>query len=131
MNFLKIDALIVGGGVGGEAVALALLEADYRVLLTEETDWLGGQLSSWSVPADEPIWIEQHGAAACYSAYGKPVRRYYQQNYLLIETAGQHLFLNPENARISPIPHEPRVSQFLIEEMLSPCLAAGSDLKGS
>ena len=34
------------------------------VVLTEETDWLGGQLTSQAVPPDEHPWIEQFGATA-------------------------------------------------------------------
>ena len=40
------DVLIVGGGVGGVAAALAALRLGRRVTLTEESPWLGGQLTS-------------------------------------------------------------------------------------
>ena len=41
---ISADALVVGGGLGGVAAALALLRAGRSVVLTEEYDWLGGQL---------------------------------------------------------------------------------------
>jgi NADPH-dependent 2,4-dienoyl-CoA reductase/sulfur reductase-like enzyme len=45
-NELKTDVLVVGGGVGGCAAALAAAELGCRVILTEPTDWIGGQLTS-------------------------------------------------------------------------------------
>ncbi len=125
MSFARIDVLIAGGGVGGVAAAQALLEAGYRVLMTEETDWLGGQLSSQAVPSDEHPWIERHGATRRYLEFRQKVRSYYQRNYPLSKSAAEALFLNPGNAGVSPISHEPRVSQLVIEEILSPYLASG------
>jgi cation diffusion facilitator CzcD-associated flavoprotein CzcO len=43
---LATDVLVVGGGLGGVAAALAVLRLGRRVVLTEGTDWLGGQLTS-------------------------------------------------------------------------------------
>lgn len=125
MSFFRIDVLIAGGGVGGVAAAQALLEAGYRVLMTEETDWLGGQLSSQAVPSDEHPWIEQHGATRRYLQFRQKVRSYYLRNYPLSKSAAATPFLNPGNAGVSPISHEPRVSQLVIEEILSPYLASG------
>ena len=56
--------LVVGGGLGGVAAALAAAERGARVLLSEETDWLGGQLTSQAVPPDEHPWIEGFGCTA-------------------------------------------------------------------
>src|SRR4051794_39245932 len=36
------DVLIVGGGTGGTAAAIAAAEAGRTVCLLEDTDWLGG-----------------------------------------------------------------------------------------
>ena len=35
------DVVIVGGGTGGCAAALAALRAGLTVVMTEETDWIG------------------------------------------------------------------------------------------
>ena len=56
-----VDVLVVGGGLGGVAAALAALRRGRSVVLTEETDWLGGQLTGQGVPPDEHPWIEQFG----------------------------------------------------------------------
>ena len=60
--------LVVGGGLGGVAAALAAAERGARVVLSEETDWLGGQLTSQAVPLDEHPWIEDFGCTARYRA---------------------------------------------------------------
>ena len=57
----RFDLVIAGGGLGGVAAALAAAAAGLRVVLTEETDWIGGQLTSQAVPPDEHPWIETIG----------------------------------------------------------------------
>jgi len=42
---VSADVLIVGGGLGGCAAALAATRLGKRVVMTEPTDWLGGQLT--------------------------------------------------------------------------------------
>ena len=42
----QTDILIAGGGLGGVAAALAALRLGRRVILTEETAWIGGQLTA-------------------------------------------------------------------------------------
>ena len=49
------DLVIVGGGLGGCAAALAACGAGLRVILTEPTDWIGGQLTSQA--SDAPALI--------------------------------------------------------------------------
>ena len=43
---LAADLVIAGGGLGGVACALAALESGLTVVMTEETKWIGGQLTS-------------------------------------------------------------------------------------
>ena len=64
---MTCDVLIVGGGTGGVAAALALEGKGLKVILTEETDWVGGQLTSQMVPPDEHPWIESFGRTARYA----------------------------------------------------------------
>ena len=42
---MKADIVVVGGGMGGCATALAACRNGMNVILTEETDWIGGQVS--------------------------------------------------------------------------------------
>ena len=59
---MKADVVVAGGGLGGCAAALAALGNGLSVILIEETDWLGGQLTQQAVPPDENRWT----AAARY-----------------------------------------------------------------
>ena len=65
----------------------ALLRAGRRVVLTEEYDWLGGQLTSQAVPPDEHSWVEQFGVTARYRALRDGIRDYYRRHYPLTERA--------------------------------------------
>ena len=87
MQEQNTEILIVGGGLGGIAAALAALQLGRRVILTEETDWIGGQLTSQAVPPDESLWIEQLGCTATYRAFREGVRAYYRQFYPLLDAS--------------------------------------------
>jgi NADPH-dependent 2,4-dienoyl-CoA reductase/sulfur reductase-like enzyme len=78
---LSATLVIAGGGIGGCAAALAALRNGLDVIMTEETDWIGGQLTSQGVPPDEHTWIETHGAPQSYRDYRNAVREYYKKNY--------------------------------------------------
>jgi hypothetical protein len=116
----QADAVIIGGGLGGCAAALAALRFGRRVILTEETDWLGGQLTAQAVPPDEHPWIEQVGCPPSYRRLRDGIRDYYRRHYPLTSIARADPFLNPGQAEVSPICHEPRVSLAVLEAMLQP-----------
>jgi hypothetical protein len=122
---LSCDIAVIGGGVGGCAAALAAARNGMRVILTEETDWLGGQLTAQAVPPDEHAWIESFGATRSYREYRDRVRDYYRRNYPLTEAARRLHDLNPGNGRVSRLTHEPRVSLAVLEEMLAPFVSEG------
>ncbi len=125
MKELKTDVLIVGGGVGGCAAALAVARAGRRAILTEESDWIGGQLTSQAVPPDEHGWIEKFGCTASYRSFREGVRMYYRRNYPLTEAARANPLLNPGNGWVSPLCHEPRVALAILNAMLAPYLSNG------
>lgn len=114
------DVLIVGGGLGGIAAALAALRLDQRVVLTEATSWLGGQLTSQAVPPDEHGWIESTGCTASYRRLRENIRAYYRRNYPLIPEVRADEQLNPGMGAVSRLCHEPEVAVAVIEEMLAP-----------
>jgi hypothetical protein len=62
------DLIIIGGGLGGCAAALAAARNGLCVIMTEETDWIGGQLTQQAVPPDENRWIESFGGTRSYHA---------------------------------------------------------------
>lgn len=122
---LRCDVAVLGGGFGGVAAALAALRNGQRVVLTEATDWIGGQVTAQAVPPDEHAWIESFGCTRSYRAYRDAVRDYYRRHYPLTEAARAQTQFNPGNATVSRIAHEPRVSLAVLEAMLAPHVASG------
>ena len=122
---METDVLVVGGGLGGVAAALSALRAGRRVVLTEEYDWLGGQLTSQAVPPDEHSWVEQFGITASYRALRDGIRAYYRAHYPLTARARAWRDLNPGAGHVSRLCHEPRVAVAVIESMLAPYRGSG------
>lgn len=122
---LQADVVIIGGGLGGCAAALAALRNGLRVILTEETDWIGGQLTSQAVPPDEHRWIETHGANASWRDLRRRIRDYYRTHYPLTDAARQQPLLNPGNGSVSRLCHEPRVALAVLQDWLQPWLSSG------
>jgi NADPH-dependent 2,4-dienoyl-CoA reductase/sulfur reductase-like enzyme len=83
----KADVAIIGGGLGGVAAALAAARNGLTVILTEETDWIGGQVTQQAVPLDEHSHIEAYGSTRTYRNYRNRIRDYYRRNYPLTEEA--------------------------------------------
>jgi hypothetical protein len=121
----QADVVIVGGSTGGCAAALAAARAGLRVVLTEETDWIGGQLTSQAVPPDEHPWIEQFGATRSYRQFRTRVRDYYRRNYPLTAAARNAENLNPGNGAVSRLCCEPRVALAALQEMLAKFISGG------
>ena len=117
---LRADVAIIGGGTGGCAAALAAARAGRRVILTEETDWIGGQLTAQAVPPDEHPWIESFGATRLYLRFRKAVRDYYRQHYPLTAEALAVEHFNPGNGIVSRLCHEPRVALAALRDLLAP-----------
>jgi FAD dependent oxidoreductase len=119
------DVLVAGASVGGCAAALALARNGVRVILTEESDWIGGQLTQQMVPPDEHAWIEQFGATASYREYRRLIRDYYREHYPLVAEELKRPNLNPGNCSVSRLCHEPRVGVAVLEAMLAPYVSSG------
>ena len=126
MTRLKTDVAIIGGGLGGVAAALAALSGGARVVLSEATDWLGGQLTSQGVSApDEHPLIEQFGGTVRYNALRARVRQHYCDSYGAPRTMPDGLPLNPGNGWVSRLCFEPKVGVAVIGEMLEPYINSG------
>ncbi|MBD2845502.1 FAD-dependent oxidoreductase [Paenibacillus sp. IB182496] len=121
----QADLVIVGGGTGGVAAALAAAKAGLTVILTEETRWIGGQLTSQAVPPDEHPWIESFGCTRTYRQFREGVRDYYRERLPLTEAARTAPQLNPGGGSVSRLCHEPRVALAVLEGMLAPYLHSG------
>lgn len=120
MKERSTEILIVGGGLGGVAAALAALRLGRKVVLTEQGDWIGGQLTAQAVPPDEHPWIEGTGSTATYRRLRHGIREYYRRNYPLTPEARFDPHLNPGRGRVGPLCHEPQVSLCVLHELLAP-----------
>jgi hypothetical protein len=121
----RFDLVVAGGGLGGIAAALAGLRSGFRVALTEETDWIGGQLTQQGVPPDEHEWIESFGCTRWYREFRTGVRDYYRRYYPLTEAARARAELNPGDGAVSRLCHEPRVALAVLESLIAPHVASG------
>lgn len=117
--------VIVGGGLGGVSAALAALRLGQRVVLVEELDWLGGQLTAQGVPPDEYPWIESLVASQSYAQLRRAIRDYYRRHLPLTAEAARSLCLNPGAGNVGTLCHEPWVAARVIDELLAPWEAAG------
>jgi len=120
MKEYKTQVLVVGGGLGGVAAALSALRLGCQVILTEETDWLGGQMTAQAVPPDEHPWIESTGCTATYRQLRNGIRDVYRRNYPLKPEVAANPTFNPGQGNVSFLCHEPRVSLAVIQSMLLP-----------
>jgi hypothetical protein len=123
---IQCDILIVGGTTGGTAAALAAASHGASVCLVEETNWLGGQLTTQGVSTpDEQNLIEQFGATRRYYEFRNAVRDYYRTKYKLTAQAATTKYFNPGNCWVAHFSFEPKVGADLLSEMVSPLVESG------
>ena len=122
---LDCDVLVVGAGCGGIAAALAATRSGRRVVLTEPTSWVGGQLTSQAVPPDEHPWVETTGVTASYRHMRQAVRDHYRATRNLTDAARRDAQLNPGNAWVSNLAAEPVVFHEVLLRMLQPAREQG------
>nr|WP_297425394.1 FAD-dependent oxidoreductase [uncultured Actinotalea sp.] len=110
----RVDVLVVGGGLGGVAAALAAADAGAVVVLTAEEPVIGGQVTAQAVsPLDEHPLIETTGAPASYQEFRRRVRAHYGG------------LVNPGGGWVSRLCFEPEVGRVVLEGMLAEHVAAG------
>jgi hypothetical protein len=121
----KYDLVIIGGGLGGCAAAMAAAKMGLKVVMTEETRWIGGQVTSQAVPPDEHLWIEQFGCTASYRRFRHLVRDFYARNFPLTPESARNERFNPGNAIVSRISVEPRAALAVLQLMMAPYVHSG------
>jgi hypothetical protein len=57
---------------------MAATSMGMHVIMADPTDWIGGQVTSQTVPPDEHSWIERFDCTARFRAYRNGVRKYYR-----------------------------------------------------
>ena len=125
MRTIQADIAIIGASLGGVQAARAACMHGMKVYLCEETDWIGGQLTSQAVPPDEHRWIEEQGAPQSYLDYRKAVREYYRHLPDASELLKQQTAFCPGQSWVSRVAHDPRIALRLLEESLQPYLESG------
>lgn len=122
---MHADLVVIGGGLGGVAAALTAARLGRTVILASPDHWLGGQLTTQGVPPDEHPWVEKFGSRS-YRELRDGIRNHYRRYYPLRADVQDDPALNPGAGNVSRLCHEPRVAALVIEELLSPLLAAGT-----
>lgn len=113
---ITCDVLVVGGGTGGVAAALAAARNGATVCLTEETAWIGGQLTAQGVSAlDEHELIESAGGTASWTALREALRAHYRP---LAGAAGAAPHFNPGKCWVTRVAFEPRVAESILSAWL-------------
>ena len=120
MEVLRTDVAIIGGGLGACAAALAAARLGRRVILTEETHWIGGQLTNQAVPPDEHPWIEEFGATASYRALRRGSATTTALTFRSRPRPARDATLNPGNGWVSRLCHDPRVAVAVLHQMMMP-----------
>lgn len=112
------DVLIVGGGTGGVAAALALANSSLQVVLAANCEWLGGQLTSQAVPPDEHPWIEWVGCTQRYRQFRNAVRDWYRASGDLTIESSRRAHLNPGGGWVSRLCFDPSVGASILKREL-------------
>jgi len=117
------DVLIVGGTIGGCTSAITLSDMGFKVILSESTKWIGGQLTSQGVPPDEHPWAERFGFTKMYQNFRNRIRQYYRENIPLLKIISDDPFFNPGGGYASRLCHDPRIAHKIILEMMLPAIS--------
>ena len=119
----RCDVLVVGGGTGGIAAALAAARAGRRVCLLEETNWIGGQLTAQGVSAlDEHEHIERFGGTRSYYALREAIRGHYRR---VSPALAARPHAKPGNCWVTRLAFEPRVAVDVLHAMVQPFVESG------
>ena len=102
-NTTPCDILIAGGTFGGVAAAVGASGLDTWVI--EDSDWIGGQVTSQGVsPLDEHRFIETFGGTFAYDTFRKRIRDHYGEK-------------NPGRGWVSRLCFEPRIGLKVLEQL--------------
>ena len=117
------DVLVVGGGTGGVAAAFAAARVGRHVIVLEETDWIGGQLTAQGVSAlDEHEYVERFGGTRSYYALCDSIREHYRS---ISPALAVQPHPNPGSCWVTRLAFEPRVALDALLSVAQPHIAAG------
>lgn len=119
------DIAVIGGSTGGVQAAIAACKMGKKVYMCEQTNWIGGQLTSQAVPPDENQWIEEQGATASYHAYRNAVRAAYKAMPEASDLLKSKEKFCPGNSWVSRVAHAPVLAHKLLCEAVEPWVESG------
>ncbi|MEE1796204.1 FAD-dependent oxidoreductase [Streptomyces sp. BE308] len=122
---LATDVLVVGAGLGGLAAALTAARFGHHVVLAEATDWPGGLLTAQALPLADGHRIELDPVSPGYRDLRERIRDFYRRNYPLRPEPYADPLLDPGLSTTGHLSHEPRAALAVVQELLTPHLAAG------
>lgn len=120
MKQLNAQIVVCGASLGGTLAAYSAAKSGFSVILTEQTDWIGGQLTSQAVPPDEHPWIEETGCTATYRQYRNKVRQKYIENPDFRLDRQADMQFCPGDSLVSWLAHPPKLALEILNEMLAP-----------
>lgn len=117
---VKAAVIVLGGGTGGFAAAIAAARMGKDVIVVEETDWIGGQLTSQAVPPDEHPWIEEFGCTLSYRRFRQGARVCFRDHFPLRgETLVRPMF-QLGGALVSRVPCPPEIALKVLQQLILP-----------
>jgi hypothetical protein len=119
------DIVVIGGGTGGCAAVLAAARAGRTAIITEPTEWLGGQMTSQAVPPDEHPWIEHFGCTKSWRRFRDGVRTCFRDHFPLTAEVMVDPRVDLGGALVTRVPCPPEVAFKVIEQLLLPERIAG------
>jgi len=126
-EILQPDVAIIGGGFGGVAAALALTDRGFHVVLTDEFDWIGGQVTSQALCVLDELYdpVGETIMNARYAGFRERIRIHYRTKYRLSPAGAAQLHLCPGNAACAPVTAESHVAYAVLQDMLAEAVHQG------
>jgi hypothetical protein len=124
---LDADAAIIGGGFGAVAAAMALTDRGFRVVLTDEFSWIGGQATSQALCVLDELYDPTGETImnARYAEFRRRLREHYRTKYRLSPMGAGQLNFCAGNAACSPVTAESHVAHAVLLDMLSGAAKSG------
>ncbi len=117
--------VVCGASLGGIQAAISACKDGKKVLLTEESVWIGGQLTTQAVPPDEHRWIEKTGCTQTYRKFRQDVRNYYRNLDNIADEIKTKECFCPGNSWVSRLAHEPKVALEILNSYIKPFIDDG------